>query len=453
MFNFAKTLVKTFEQTVLNPDSVENLHKNQDNVPEFGFRVLHVEADSIAFKNGIESWFDFIIGINGHEFSTIVGSIPTKNDNENEQYGHGRGDSWATNAINYISDEQLFPDLEILKKEMENCKGREVSFDIWSSKGGIIRRILLPINEIKDENEHVNELHDISINSTESTIKSENLIKISSEFPNFGFGMSLQWTPLSSAEHIWHIINVVPNSPADKAGLIAHSDYIIGAQDGLLATGGETLLSRIISRIAEPDGYKKIELYVYNHDYDVTRSTVIEPNRNWGGDGLLGCGVGYGILHRLPEVIGKFKYTLNGNDNNVGDYNLAPGETLFNLNDSYEQNGIDNTYGQAQQQKQLESNYITPATMNIPSPPTIPTPQLANDGIGAQIAVPLSQQPVYAPHHKKKKVRARPDLNAYFQEESERSKKEDHLVRFDLPTDSKPPPSKPPTSGPPPKKQ
>lgn len=25
------------------------------------------------------------------------------------------------------------------------------------------------------------------------------------------------------------------------------------------------------------------------------------PNRAWGGEGLLGCGVGYGLLHRIPK--------------------------------------------------------------------------------------------------------------------------------------------------------
>lgn len=40
---------------------------------------------------------------------------------------------------------------------------------------------------------------------------------------------------------------------------------------------------------------------MYNADYDVTRETILVPNRYWGGDGLLGCGVGYGLLHRIPR--------------------------------------------------------------------------------------------------------------------------------------------------------
>lgn len=31
------------------------------------------------------------------------------------------------------------------------------------------------------------------------------------------------------------------------------------------------------------------------------REVVLVPNRQWGGEGLLGCGVGYGLLHRIPK--------------------------------------------------------------------------------------------------------------------------------------------------------
>lgn len=46
---------------------------------------------------------------------------------------------------------------------------------------------------------------------------------------------------------------------------------------------------------------KPLRLFVYNADYDVTREAILVPNRNWGGEGLLGCGVGYGLLHRISK--------------------------------------------------------------------------------------------------------------------------------------------------------
>jgi hypothetical protein len=27
---------------------------------------------------------------------------------------------------------------------------------------------------------------------------------------------------------------------------------------------------------------------------------TIKPNSKWGGEGSLGCGIGYGYLHRIP---------------------------------------------------------------------------------------------------------------------------------------------------------
>ena len=31
------------------------------------------------------------------------------------------------------------------------------------------------------------------------------------------------------------------------------------------------------------------------------REVILYPTRQWGGDGLIGCGIGYGLLHRIPR--------------------------------------------------------------------------------------------------------------------------------------------------------
>jgi hypothetical protein len=46
---------------------------------------------------------------------------------------------------------------------------------------------------------------------------------------------------------------------------------------------------------------RELVLRVYNHEYDVTRLVTITPRRGWGGEGALGCTLGYGALHRLPR--------------------------------------------------------------------------------------------------------------------------------------------------------
>lgn len=60
---------------------------------------------------------------------------------------------------------------------------------------------------------------------------------------------------------------------------------------------------------------RPLRLYVYNNEYDVTREVTIHPSRDWGGEGALGCVLGYGALHRLPAPLSE---PLAG-----------PGETLF----------------------------------------------------------------------------------------------------------------------------
>ena len=60
---------------------------------------------------------------------------------------------------------------------------------------------------------------------------------------------------------------------------------------------------------------RELRLYVYNHEYSVTRLVSIIPSRSWGGNGALGCVLGFGALHRLPLPLTEPP--------------PAPGETLF----------------------------------------------------------------------------------------------------------------------------
>ncbi|KAF9359572.1 hypothetical protein BGX26_012016 [Mortierella sp. AD094] len=94
---------------------------------------------------------------------------------------------------------------------------------------------------------------------------------------------------------VWHVLDIAPESPAEEAGLRAHSDYIIGTPLGVTRGEGD-LYELIEEHIGEP-----LPLHVYNVDTDEVREVVIVPNEEWGGEGLLGCDVGYGYLHRLPK--------------------------------------------------------------------------------------------------------------------------------------------------------
>lgn len=107
-------------------------------------------------------------------------------------------------------------------------------------------------------------------------------------------GVSIRFCSFEGAnENVWHILEVHPSSPAEEAGMIPFTDYIIGA-DSILHES-EDLFTLIESHEGRP-----LKMYVYNIEKDVCREVTITPNSKWGGEGSLGCGIGYGYLHRIP---------------------------------------------------------------------------------------------------------------------------------------------------------
>lgn len=380
MFAFAKQLVRSAEGIISNPQG-NSQGANYDNYrgsdpygprsdPTHGFRVIHVLPGSPAFQAGIESLFDFIIGINGHD---IVGQQAQVQSQQFQQYEpsyqnnpglqsinesgpapfYGNPNSQpnpyapqqASSAYNYTAEStnpkvhhrgslsftsasgiipQLVPPnpetspLDPFIAEIANCRGRSISLEVWSSKGRTRRTIVLPVPSLPE---------------TSNEKDSQSL----------GIGMSLQWTSLSVGDHVWHVLNVAPNSPAEAAGLISHSDYIVGAENGMLEAGGEDLLGRVVQKLVSTHSTQRktqqhqlqtsttadetspsppivnsqpeLELFVYNHEYDTLRAVRIRPTSNWGGSGLLGCGVGYGLLHRLPVKNGQENINTGNGDN------------------------------------------------------------------------------------------------------------------------------------------
>lgn len=97
------------------------------------------------------------------------------------------------------------------------------------------------------------------------------------------------------------------NSPAALAGLIAHEDFIVGAdqvlQDvGLLLFKNNaqiirnsqkiiifcvTLQSEDFFSLIEANEGKPLKLLVYNTQSDQCREIVVTPNGAWGGEGRL----------------------------------------------------------------------------------------------------------------------------------------------------------------------
>lgn len=228
---------------------------------------------------------------------------------------------------------------------------------------------------------------------------------------NPSLGLTLQWTSLSAASNIWHILDVPASSPADVAGLLPYSDYILGTPEGVLH--GEGGLGELVEdHIGRP-----LRLYVYNNEYDVTREVTIHPSRDWGGEGALGCVLGYGALHRIPAPLSEPV--------------AGPGETLFETENA-----------------RFSNEEVRPISRGDASQPFVPAAASASTDflVPAQLSTP--PPPTSAPGKKKEKkphVTNKNFMDDYFMEGEKKSRELDHAPTR-TPGHTPPPP---PKSGPP----
>ena len=241
--------------------------------------------------------------------------------------------------------------------------------------------------------------------------------------PSPTLGLTLQWTPISSTEDVWHILDVIPGSPADIAGLLPYGDYIVGTPEGNVR--GEAGLGELVEDYLS----RTLRLWVYNHEYAVTRLVTITPSRSWGGSGALGCVLGFGALHRLPAPL---------NEPPAG-----PGETLFETaRFSNEQNrpssALLRSHPSGSSLYKISSNQqsgdlLVPATLTSPPPP-LP--------MGA-----TAPGPPRAARKVRKAVSPNSAFDEYFKEGEQKSKEEDFT-----PAAKSVPPPPPKMGGPPPGK-
>lgn len=266
-------------------------------------------------------------------------------------------------------------DPTLFSTEVRNCAGATISLGVYSAKGQAIREIYASV-----PHEH-------------------------------GLGLALQWSPLSVVEDVWHILDVMPNSPADVAGLLPYSDYVIGSPEGVLR--GDAGLGELVEEFMG----RPLRLYVYNNEYDVTRMITITPAKNWGGEGALGCVLGYGALHRIPAPLTEPAQ--------------APGETLFEAGQpaAFNEKSTFDAYGSAGPSPGPQADFLVPANMPMNNP-TPPPP-----GAGGP------------PPGKARKARAQapvPGLDDYFAEGEQKSREMESGSSTPKPNSGLPPPPKGP---------
>lgn len=227
--------------------------------------------------------------------------------------------------------------------------------------------------------------------------------------------LTLQWTPLAATENVWHILEVIPDSPADQAGLLPYGDYIIGTPEGIVH--GESGLGELVEDFLS----RPLRLWVYNNEYSVTRPVTITPSRSWGGEGALGCVLGFGALHRLPPALNEPP--------------SAPGDTLFET-------------ARFSNEESRASSVPPPPTQTFAQPPSITTPDPSSIITPADlisVPPPESAANTLTPGRTARKSRKAASPNRGFDDmwkEGEDKSKEEDRVPSSKASDVLPPPPK-----------
>ncbi|KAI0923282.1 hypothetical protein AcV5_007412 [Taiwanofungus camphoratus] len=233
--------------------------------PARALHVLRVTPSSPASQTTIEPFFDFVVGF--------------------------KGDTLSSNKT---------IDAAELEKIVESHEGRTLDLLVWNSKSQQTR--VVPIVPARDWSLPHSKIPDPQEPEAE---RKPSLL-----------GLSMRMCePEFALDNVWHVLDVLEGSPAESAGLVPYGDWIIGWSGGALSAEGD------FYDIVEAHIEKPLQVYVYSYDFDTIREVVLVPNRQWGGEGLLGCVFGsvfllpeaaacdiesllhrFGLLHRIPPL-------------------------------------------------------------------------------------------------------------------------------------------------------
>ncbi|KAI9834939.1 MAG: hypothetical protein M1819_002662 [Sarea resinae] len=358
----------------------------------YGFQVLRNTNEALP----LEPWFDFIIGINGRPIPLDT----TFTTHDTRAHMNPKTYKQALTSRCPPRPKKDNPDIHLFSTEIRNCAGASVTLGIYSAKGS--------------------RTYDIAY-------------AIPATSPSLG--LSLQWTPLSTSEDVWHILDVAANSPADVAGLLPYGDYIIGSAEGVVR--GEAGLGELV----EDHLSRPLRLLVYNHEYDVSRLVTITPTRHWGGDGALGCVLGFGALHRIPAPLTEPPQ--------------GPGETLFETHPSG--SGVGSAAATAARFSNEEdahhappatttttstpSEFIIPASLPL-SPPSHPASTTKSPSPSNGRAARKTRQQHQHHHHAISPGATNAGIDDYFREGEQKSRELDHAPS-PRPSGTAPPPPPP----------
>ncbi|ORY34838.1 GRASP55/65 PDZ-like domain-domain-containing protein [Naematelia encephala] len=218
-------------------------------LPSYALHILRV-ADQSPADGSLEPFFDYLIG------ASSLGSD-----------GH----------LEALDVEGLTP-ME-LGRVLESNEGRQVGLRVYNAKSQRIRDVVVTPSREWAEKE----------------LLASGIPTNPGQKPSL-LGLSLRvCNPAHALEAVYHVLDVLEGSPAEMAGLVPWGDFV------LAWSGGPLLSENDFYRLIEAHVDRPLRLFVYNSDLDNLREVVLYPTRQWGGEGLIGCGIGYGLLHRIPR--------------------------------------------------------------------------------------------------------------------------------------------------------
>lgn len=119
-------------------------------------------------------------------------------------------------------------------------------------------------------------------------------------------GININFEPFTALNEGARVLDVLKNSPAYNSKLSEYTDYIIGYDNGIFRNKEEVLNYVNMSYLNQmkESGIEPVEiiLFVYNSKSENIRRVSLQLSNNWGGEGLLGCNIANGILHKIPNV-------------------------------------------------------------------------------------------------------------------------------------------------------
>ncbi|WVF68462.1 hypothetical protein IAT40_003228 [Kwoniella sp. CBS 6097] len=261
--------------------------------PTLALHCLRV-ADSSPSEGLVEPYFDYLIGI-----STDKGDI---NDLSTLAYSNSNGQDQTQNG----QGGQNVPGiggLGELGRILEENEGRRIGLRVYNAKSQKVRDVHLVPSRTWVEEALRQDPHNAMPNSATSTSTSMSMSMSTTESSTGSpkpslLGLSLRVChPANALESVYHVLDVLEGSPAEMAGLVPWGDYVLAWSGGPLHSEND------FYNLIEAHVDKPLRLFVYNSDLDNLREVILYPTRQWGGEGLIGCGIGYGLLHRIPRPL------------------------------------------------------------------------------------------------------------------------------------------------------